>query len=65
MEQQFVHHHRSTLTRKDASLHLPVTILLMHFYLPRRHRRQLLFPPGLLALAGLLWLGCVALGPWH
>ena len=33
----------------------------MHFYLPRRHRRKLLFPPGLLALAGLLWLGCVAL----
>jgi hypothetical protein len=28
-------------------------------YLPRRHRRHLLFPPGLLALAGLLWLGCV------
>ncbi|AHJ96824.1 hypothetical protein [Hymenobacter swuensis] len=27
-------------------------------YLPRRHRRHLLFPPGLLALAGLLWLGC-------
>lgn len=37
----------------------------MHFYLPRRHRRQLLFPPGLLTLAGLLWLGCVALGPWQ
>lgn len=37
----------------------------MHFYLPRRHRRPLLFPPGLLALAGLLWLGCVALGPWQ
>ena len=35
----------------------------MHLYLPRRHRRQLLFPPGLLTLAGLLWLGCVALGP--
>ncbi|HEX8326189.1 MAG TPA: hypothetical protein VF629_01525 [Hymenobacter sp.] len=34
----------------------------MHFHLPRRHRRQLLFPPGLLALAGLLWLGCVAVG---
>jgi hypothetical protein len=29
-------------------------------YFPRRHRRHLLFPPGLLALAGLLWLGCVA-----
>ncbi|MET4107050.1 hypothetical protein [Hymenobacter sp. UYP22] len=29
-------------------------------YLPRRHRRHLLFPPGLLALAGLLWLGGVA-----
>ncbi|MFD1469475.1 hypothetical protein ACFQ48_14700 [Hymenobacter caeli] len=37
----------------------------MHFYLPRRYRRPLLFPPGLLALAGLLWLGCVALGPWR
>ncbi|WP_140464485.1 hypothetical protein [Hymenobacter nivis] len=37
----------------------------MHLYLPRRHRRPLLFPPGLLALAGLLWLGCVALGPWQ
>ena len=37
----------------------------MHFYLPRRYRRRLLFPPGLLALAGLLWLGCVALGPWQ
>ena len=33
----------------------------MHFYLPRRHRRKLLFPPGLLALAGLLWLGCMFL----
>jgi hypothetical protein len=32
-------------------------------YLPRRHRRPLLFPPGLLALAWLLWLGCVALLP--
>ncbi|UOQ67545.1 hypothetical protein [Hymenobacter volaticus] len=30
-------------------------------YLPRRHRRPLLFPPGLLALAWLLWLGCVTL----
>ncbi|NVO84139.1 hypothetical protein [Hymenobacter terrestris] len=29
--------------------------------LPRRHRRRLLLPPGLLALAWLLWLGCVAL----
>lgn len=37
----------------------------MHFYLPRRHRRPLLFPPGLLALAELLWLGCVALGRWE
>lgn len=36
----------------------------MHFYLPR-HRRPLLFPPGLLALAGLLWLGCVALRRWE
>jgi hypothetical protein len=39
-------------------MHLPL-------YLPRRHRRKLLFPPGLLALAGLLWLGCVAMGPWQ
>jgi len=37
----------------------------MHFQLPRRHRRQLLFPPGLLALAGLLWLGCVAVRGWQ
>ena len=29
----------------------------MHFHLLRRHRRPLLLPPGLLALAGLLWLG--------
>ncbi|MDO7846376.1 hypothetical protein Q5H92_08415 [Hymenobacter sp. M29] len=31
----------------------------MHFYLLRRHRRPLLLPPGLLALAGLLWLGSI------
>ncbi len=37
----------------------------MRFHLPRRHRRPLLFPPGLLALAGLLLLGCVALGRWE
>jgi len=37
----------------------------MHFYFPRRHRRHLLFPPGLLALAGLLWLGCVAVRSWQ
>jgi hypothetical protein len=37
----------------------------MHFHLPRRHRRKLLFPPGLLALAGLLWLGCVVVGSWR
>ena len=37
----------------------------MHFHLPRRHRRHLLFPPGLLALAGLLWLGCGAMRPWQ
>ncbi|QIX62836.1 hypothetical protein HER32_17310 [Hymenobacter sp. BT18] len=30
-------------------------------HLPRRHRRHLFFPPGLLALAWLLWLGCVML----
>ena len=34
----------------------------MHFFLLRRYRRRLLFPPGLLALAGLLWLGCVVVG---
>jgi hypothetical protein len=34
---------------------------IMHLHLPRRHRRQLLLPPGLLALAGLLWLGCVCI----
>jgi hypothetical protein len=33
----------------------------MHFHLPRHHRRQLLLPPGLLALAGLLWLGSVSI----
>jgi hypothetical protein len=37
----------------------------MPFHLPRRHRRKLLLPPGLLALAGLLWLGCVAVGSWR
>jgi hypothetical protein len=37
----------------------------MHFHLPRRHRRPLLLPPGLLALAGLLWLGCIQVGVWH
>jgi len=34
-------------------------------YFPRRHRRRLLFPPGLLALAGLLLIGSVALEPWQ
>lgn len=34
---------------------------MLPLFLPRRFRRPLLFPPGLLALAGLLWLGCVAL----
>ena len=37
----------------------------LHFCLRRRHRRRLLFPPGLLALAGLLWLGCVAIRSWQ
>ena len=37
----------------------------MNFQLPRRHRRQLLFPPGLLALAGLLWLGCAVINSWQ
>lgn len=35
--------------------------MTISLHLPRRHRRPLLFPPGLLALAWLLWLGCVAL----
>ena len=34
----------------------------MAFYLPRQ--RKLLFPPGLLALAELRWLGCVSVGTW-
>ena len=37
----------------------------MSFHLPRRHRRRLLLPPGLVALAGLLLLGCLALRPWQ
>ncbi len=37
----------------------------MPFHLPRRHRHRLLLPPGLLALAGLLLLGCLALRPWQ
>ncbi|WP_201980073.1 hypothetical protein [Hymenobacter rubidus] len=37
----------------------------MHLYLPRRHRRKLLLPPGLLALTGLLWLGSVAIRSWR
>ncbi|MDO7851458.1 hypothetical protein [Hymenobacter convexus] len=37
----------------------------MHLHLPRRYRRPLLLPPGLLALAGLLWLGSVAVGSWR
>lgn len=36
-------------------------MIFTQLHLPRRHRRPLLFPPGLLALAWLLWLGCVAL----
>ncbi|WBA42293.1 hypothetical protein [Hymenobacter canadensis] len=36
-------------------------MLPLNLHLPRRHRRPLLFPPGLLALVWLLWLGCVAL----
>ena len=32
----------------------------IHLPYPRRNRRRLLLPPGLLALAWLLWLGCVA-----
>ncbi|SFQ53501.1 hypothetical protein [Hymenobacter arizonensis] len=37
----------------------------MRFHLPRRYRRKLLFPPGLLALAGLLWLGCLTVNLWQ
>ncbi len=37
----------------------------MYFHLSRRHRRKLLLPPGLLALAGLLWLGSVTVGSWR
>ena len=40
----------------------------MPFHLPRRHRRhrrRLLLPPGLVALAGLLLLCCLALRPWQ
>ena len=33
---------------------------VIHLPYPRRTRRRLLLPPGLLALAWLLWLGCVA-----
>ena len=40
----------------------PLFFVYPHFHLPHRHCRKLLFPPGLLALSGLLWLGCVALG---
>lgn len=43
----------------------PTLLLCFLISLPRRHRRKLLFPPGLLALAGLLWLGVVAIGPWQ
>ncbi|MBC6607416.1 hypothetical protein H8B13_11355 [Hymenobacter sp. BT188] len=32
-------------------------------YIPRRHRRKLLLPPGLLALAFLLLLGCGVIAP--
>lgn len=37
----------------------------MHFQLPRRYHSRLLLPPGLLALAGLLLVGCLALRPWQ
>lgn len=37
----------------------------MPFYFPRRHRRPLLLSSDLLALAGLLLLGCLALHPWQ
>ena len=56
-------HNSLTTRRKYASLPFPP--IKMPFYLPRRYRRKLLFPPSLLALAGLLWLGCVAVGTWQ
>ena len=56
-------HNSSTTGRKYASLPFPP--IKAPFYLPRRHRRKLLFPPGLLAMAGLLWLGRVAVGTWQ
>ncbi|MCB2377882.1 hypothetical protein LGH70_09835 [Hymenobacter sp. BT635] len=37
----------------------------MLLYPARRHRRPLLFPPGLLALGFLLLLGCQVLRPWY
>ncbi|WP_426490955.1 hypothetical protein [Hymenobacter sp. 102] len=36
---------------------------MLYLPYPRRRYRALFFPPGLLALAGLLWLGCVAVPP--
>ncbi|MGY3091045.1 hypothetical protein ACVWYF_004109 [Hymenobacter sp. UYAg731] len=39
--------------------------MLPHLHMPRRYRRKPLFPPGMLALAWLLWLGCVAIRPWQ
>jgi hypothetical protein len=36
----------------------------MSSYSQRHHRRRLLLPPGMLALAGLLWLGAVMLQGW-
>lgn len=53
---------RSYAARSTVRRYAPLLPFLpMRFYLPRRHRRKLLFPPGLLALGWLLWLGCVAL----
>lgn len=37
----------------------------MPFYQPRHHRRRLLLPPGWVALAGLLLLGCLAIRSWQ
>ena len=37
----------------------------MSFHFLRRCRRPLLLPPGLLALASLLLVGCLALRPWQ
>ena len=63
VEQPVTFKHNSSKTRRKYAS-LPFPPIKMAFYLPRRHRRKLLFPTGLLALAELRWLGCVAVGTW-